>query len=373
MAGIYVHIPFCKVKCHYCDFHFSIQLKNLDKLVDAICLEIDLRKDYLNDECINTIYFGGGTPSILESTLIAKILNKIHQQFTVSHTCEVTLECNPDDLSLQKLQELKALGVNRLSIGIQSFDDKTLQFMNRAHSSKEAIASVEMAQNIGIDNLTIDLIYGVPGSSLKTWENELLQMEKLNVPHLSAYCLTIEENTVFGNMRKKGKLTPHSDEDSITQFQFLMDFMESHNYEQYEISNFSKEGFISQHNSAYWRGETYLGIGPSAHSYNRTERGWNIANNPLYIKNLNENKPIYELETLSKENKYNDYILTRLRTKWGIDLSDLKLIFPERVAETEAILVDMIKINQVNRQGDLFILTAEGKYLADALSADLFV
>lgn len=372
MAGIYVHIPFCKVKCHYCDFHFSIQRKNTKELIDAICQELERRKKFIGDEVVKTIYFGGGTPSIVESELLAKILFTIHNQYTVSDSCEFTLECNPDDLNEQKLIEYKNLGFNRLSIGIQSFNDEVLHYMNRAHTRENAIEAVQTAKNIGFDNITIDLIYGVPNQTLKDWEKELEMMRSLAIPHLSAYCLTIEDGTVFGNWQKNGKLIQPADRDSLAQFQLLIDFMQANNYEQYEISNFATPGYISKHNSAYWLGEKYLGVGPSAHSYDGNERGWNLANNPLYIKNINTNQSIYTSEQLTSAEKYNDYILTRLRTKWGINLLDLEEIAPAFIQSTQVRIAEHIQAGDLRQKGSMVYLTSQGKYVADGISADLF-
>lgn len=372
MAGIYVHIPFCKVKCHYCDFHFSIQQHNLNLLVEAIEIELVSRKDYLDNESVKTIYFGGGTPSILEPKLIEGLLNRIYQNYFVEQDCEITLECNPDDLSEEKLFSLKSLGVNRLSIGVQSFDDQVLKFMNRAHSKQQAIQSIERAVACGISNITIDLIYGVPNTTIKSWEKELYQMINLGVPHLSAYCLTIEPNTVFGNWYKTGKLEPLSDQMSLDQFQYLMEFMSLNGYEQYEISNFAKPGKISRHNSAYWKGDKYLGVGPSAHSYNQIERGWNIANNPRYIKNIHNAAAIYTAEKLSTQDRFNEYVLTRLRTKWGLVQHEMEEISAKDAEKAVKILSGYIQSGEVLLKDDLFLLTNKGKYIADGISADLF-
>ncbi|NOQ75807.1 MAG: radical SAM family heme chaperone HemW [Crocinitomix sp.] len=372
MAGIYVHIPFCKVKCHYCDFHFSVQLKNREALIHAICDELIIRKDYIGDESVRTIYFGGGTPSVVEVELLHEIIQAIEQNYTIAPDCEVTLECNPDDLDEEKLIGLREFGVNRLSIGIQSFNNKVLQFMNRAHNSTQALDSVKLAKACGFENITIDLIYGVPGTSMETWKNQLDQMIELGVPHLSAYCLTIEENTVFGKWQKTGKLKPYEDQESLKQFQYLMDYMKSHGYEQYEISNFAKPNFISKHNSAYWLGEKYLGIGPSAHSFNGAKRSWNVANNPRYIQLINKHESFNETEVLSKKDQFNEYILTRLRTKWGINLNDMKAISPEMLTDSMPILKEYLEEGCVEENGDVFTLTNEGKYIADGISADLF-
>ncbi|MCC7454011.1 MAG: radical SAM family heme chaperone HemW [Crocinitomix sp.] len=372
MAGIYVHVPFCKVKCHYCDFHFSVQLKNRQELVDALCQEIRERKDYLASEIIETIYFGGGTPSVLESKMIDQIMTTIHENFELSESPEITFECNPDDITQEKLMDFKTFGINRLSIGIQSFDDNVLRFMNRAHSADEAKNAVINAQKFGFDNLTLDLIYGVPGSSMTSWKKELALMDSLQPQHLSAYCLTIEPKTVFGKWSKQGKLTPTEDQESITQFQYLMDFCADKGFEQYEISNFAKEGFISRHNSAYWLGKKYLGIGPSAHSYNGLERSWNIANNIKYSQLISKNETYSESEVLQVTDHFNEYILTRFRTKWGVNLSDLALISAPLTAEFEKKIQSYLASGHVYRENNTYLLTTSGKFIADGITSDLF-
>lgn len=372
MAGIYLHVPFCKVKCHYCDFHFSVQLQNRGKLIEAMIQELNSRKDFLKDEQVKTVYFGGGTPSVIESELLANMVHAMHDSYQIDSDAEITIECNPDDLTPQKLKDYKALGVNRLSIGIQSFNDDVLQFMNRAHSAQQANGAIKMAQDAGFENLTIDLIYGVPGSTLKSWEMELEEMGRLSVPHLSAYCLTIEENTVFGNWQKKGKIKPFADEESLKQFQFLIDYAAELKMEHYEISNFAKEGYISKHNSAYWLGEHYLGIGPSAHSYNGVERGWNISNNAQYQLAIQKNSVYYESEKLSPQDCFNDYILTRLRTKWGIVLSDLEAISPMMLREMQPSLKEHLAQGHIYVNNETVTLSPEGRFIADGISADLF-
>lgn len=372
MAGIYVHVPFCKVKCHYCDFHFSVQLKNRAALIASICNELVIRQNYIGDEPVRTIYFGGGTPSVIEIELLNEILQTIRLNYTIDPDCEITLECNPDDLEEEKLIALHKFGVNRLSIGIQSFNNNVLEFMNRAHNSTQATNSVIMAKACGFDNITIDLIYGVPGTTMETWKNQLDLMLELGVPHLSAYCLTIEENTVFGNWQKKGKLKPYEDQESLKQFQYLIDFMEKNGYEQYEISNFARPSFISKHNSAYWLGEKYLGVGPSAHSFNGAKRSWNVANNPKYIQLIKKEEAFNEEETLSLKDQFNEYILIRLRTKWGIALADLTEISAEMLADSMPVLMDNIAEGNLVKNGDVYTLTNQGKYIADGISADLF-
>lgn len=373
MAGIYLHIPYCKVKCHYCDFHFSTQHKSIPEMVLAMHTEIDQRQFYLKNESVSTIYFGGGTPSLFSPEIIGNFITKIKENFSVTPDAEITIECNPDDLNREKLRAFKRVGVNRLSIGVQSFDNHVLKFMNRAHNNSQTIRCIADARTEGIENITIDLIYGVPDTDLNYWKNQLNQFEKLELNHLSSYCLTIEPKTFFGQQNKIGLLNPVRDEMSLEQFQYLIDFMKERNFEQYEISNFAKDGFISKHNSAYWLGSTYLGIGPSAHSYDVVHRGWNIANNAQYIKKVKSNELYHEQEELTVANRCNDYLLTRLRTKWGIELNDLNFITSLQQIEMQKKIVQYCEQSLMIKQGSKFLLTDSGKYRADGIAADLFI
>ncbi|MBD3635771.1 MAG: radical SAM family heme chaperone HemW [Crocinitomicaceae bacterium] len=374
MSGIYIHIPYCKVKCHYCDFHFSTNQSSVDDMVEAICLELTKRVGYLRGEDVSTVYFGGGTPSVLSKDQLARILNTIQATFVVKNDAEITFECNPDDLSETKLQELKSAGINRLSIGVQSFDDEVLKFMNRAHSSEEAVNSILLAQEIGFDNITADLIYGIPDKDLDYWENQVNQMVELGIPHISAYCLTIEKNTVFGHKYDRGELQTPSDEATLQQFRRMIDTLTSHGYLHYEISNFARKGFISQHNSAYWLGTTYLGVGPSAHSYDGDVRGWNISNNPQYIKKVLDSKSVFEVEYLTDRDKFNDYILTRLRTQWGADLEEIqKLGEGIDLTEFDEALERHLDLQNIILIKNTLRLSEHGKFIADKVASDLFV
>jgi oxygen-independent coproporphyrinogen-3 oxidase len=370
MAGIYVHIPYCKVKCHYCDFHFSTNQSTSLDMLSAIGRELNQRIDFLGNQLVSTIYFGGGTPSAVGAKYLDKIIQKIRDNFHVSNDCEITVECNPDDLDKSTLQDLVSIGVNRLSIGIQSFDDEVLKSMNRAHNAKEAHKCVALAKQVGFENITVDLIYGIPDRDIKYWENQLKTFANYDIPHLSAYCLTIEPNTVFKHLHKKGELTLPSDEESLEQFKLMMEFMVDKGYQHYEISNFAKDGYISRHNSAYWLGKHYLGIGPAAHSFNGKERGWNVANNAKYIKEVST----YEAEELTDKDKVNDHILTRLRTHWGIDLQTIKELGPFlSLKDFEKNLNYHLKAGNLGRKEHIVKLTNKGKFLADKIASDLFV
>ncbi len=293
-------------------------------MLNSILKELDQRNQYLDNETIETIYFGGGTPSFVEASFIEQILNKIYAIHNVITDCEITLEANPDDLSLEKLIKYKKIGINRLSIGIQSFEDRILKYLNRIHDSNSSIYCVKDAQNTGFNNISIDLIYGIPETGLDYIEKTLEIFEQLNVQHLSAYSLTIEPKTVFGNYLKRGKIVPLEESLAHQQFMYLIQKLPELGYEQYEISNFSKHNYISKHNSSYWLNQKYLGIGPGAHSYNKLERSFNISNNNLYIERLRNNLNYSESEQLTNENKIDEYFMIRLRTKWGCDLNYLK-------------------------------------------------
>ncbi len=319
MSGIYIHIPFCKQKCTYCDFHFSTNLGGQSQMTDAICSEIAARKDYLNKPP-TTIYFGGGSPSILTSERLGQIFKSLHQHFDLTQVKEVTLETNPDDHKPEHLKFWKSLGINRLSIGIQSFHDRDLYFMNRAHDSAEAKNCVELARQAGFNSLTIDLIYGIPGQSFEEWKQNIETAIALDTDHISAYCLTIESRTVLAKQLEKGAFDEKSDEEIEQEYLLLHDLLEAAGFEHYEISNFAKPGKEALHNSNYWTGKPYLGIGPSAHSFDGAyTRSWNISNNTTYIKGVNAGETMSESEKLDKIQRINEQIMTGLRTKSGLN------------------------------------------------------
>lgn len=372
MAGIYIHIPFCKQACHYCDFHFSTTLSLKESFLEALKKEIFLQKNFLNEEKIQTLYFGGGTPSLLQTAEIEDILITLKQHFKFSDNLEFTLEANPDDLTIEKLKGLKSAGINRLSIGIQSFLEKNLKFTNRAHNATEAIKSFQDARHIGFDNISIDLMYGLPDLSLEDWKQNLETAIKLSPEHISAYCLTIEERTVFGNWHKKGKLTETSDEVSAAQFEMMIEMLRKAGYEQYEVSNFCKPGYESKHNSSYWLGKAYLGLGPSAHSFDgKNKRFFNISNNRLYIKAIAIDKVFNEEEYLSNENLIAEHLLTRLRSKWGSEM-DYLLHLGYDVKKEKAKEIEILKSKKLLiESGNLLTLTEEGRLLADEITLQL--
>ncbi len=375
MAGIYIHIPFCKQACHYCNFHFSTSLKYKAEIIDAISTEIEMREAYLGLEpVIETIYFGGGTPSLLSPEDLNSIFETIYKTYLVSENAEVTLEANPDDLSQEKLKELKQTPINRLSIGIQSFFDEDLQFMNRAHNSVEAKKCLIIAQDIGFDNLTIDLIYGSPTTSNEHWESNLQTTFDFQIPHISCYCLTVEPKTALAHFVKTGKAKPVDEHQAAQQFEMLMDAMEQKGYEHYEISNFAKPGWYSRHNSSYWKGKKYIGIGPSAHSYNGKSRQWNPANNAKYLKFIQskEGPLFFEREVLSSEQQYNEYVMTSLRTIWGCDLTKINSFGDQYEKHFLNTIQQFLENETVNHKKETYSLTRKGKLLADQIAMELF-
>ena len=341
-------------------------------MVTAIIREMELRQDYLLDKNLQTIYFGGGTPSLLNRAELDIIFEAAHRIFKLAADAEITLEANPDDLNAATLEALSASPVNRLSIGVQSFHEEDLKFMNRAHNSTEALQSLLEAKAMGFDNMTIDLIYGTQGLTDAKWLENLDIFKSLDIPHLSSYCLTVEEGTALDHFVKKGTAAPVDDEQSARQFEILLDFIESNGYRQYEISNFSKVGMEARHNTSYWQGTAYLGLGPSAHSFDGASRQWNIPNNAKYLKAISIDTPDFEREVLTKEQQFNEYILTALRTVWGVDVGRLTKILPEGIDDFLLKTDAYISRGEMLRNGDTFVLTRSGKLLADGIAGDLF-
>lgn len=374
MAGIYIHIPFCKQACHYCDFHFSTNIEIREDLIQCLVKEMALQKNYLHDEQINTIYFGGGTPSLLSSQEINFLLESVYSVFRCDAAAEVTLEANPDDLALSKLYELKAAGINRLSIGIQSFNDEILRFLNRVHDSNAALNSVQFARQAGFDNISIDLIYAIPGQTEDEWKKNIKRALTLAPEHLSAYSLTIEKRTAFGNWASRNKLKIVEDDFAASQLDILIEMAENEGYQHYEVSNFCKPEFHSRHNSNYWRQKKYLGVGPSAHSYNLSSRQYNIQNNHLYVKSIKNGEIPFELEQLSREDHVNEFLLTTLRTSWGTDLAVLNNDFNyDLLTEHKLFIDDLIKRELAVINKNFLILTRKGRFHADKIASDLFL
>lgn len=371
---IYLHIPFCKQACYYCDFHFSTSLSQKEAVVEAICQEIRLQKSYLKNTHISTVYFGGGTPSILDETSLEAIFSTLHQTFTILPDAEITLEANPDDISVEKLAIFKKFGINRLSIGIQSFHEPHLKQMNRAHNAQEAETCVKLAQDAGINNITIDLIYAIPAPDHQILYSDLAKVEALNLQHVSAYCLTIEPQTVFGKWTKQGKMPNIDDDFSAQQFSILVENLQRMGYEQYEISNFARNQQYSKHNTSYWKQEEYLGIGPSAHSFNGASRQYNIANNTKYVQQINSGIIPATLEILTKEDQINEYLLTGLRTIWGCKIDYLDSILGSSFLDLQkSYLQPILRAGHLEIDQHTLKLTQAGKLFADRIASDLFV
>ena len=431
MSGIYIHIPFCKQACHYCDFHFSTVMGKKKAMVLALCEELRLRKDEFEKETIETIYFGGGTPSVLDLKEIKKILAAVYENYRVTDNPEITLEANPDDLvsaarntsdaerstltersrseyvtdsqrentkssgiaedsqspltersrsettmkdqNNQIFENYKKAGINRLSIGIQSFYEEDLILMNRAHNAKEAEACIELATQY-FDNISIDLIYGMPNMTNERWKKNITKAISLNIPHISSYALTVEPNTALARFVKKGVVKPVDDEVAQEHFNILNDTLTKAGYSCYEISNFGKPGYFSKNNSGYWQQKKYLGIGPSAHSFDGEGRAWNINNNPKYLKAIGKGELPITREMLSKTDKYNEYIMTGLRTIWGVSLSKVKSDYGEKYKDYLLQQAEkFIEEHLLFLDGDVLLTTKKGKFLADGIAADLFM
>ena len=373
MSGIYIHIPFCKQACHYCDFHFSTSMGKKGAMIGALKKELVLRKGEFKNEVIETIYFGGGTPSVLSSEEISSIIESVYINYQVSEDPEITLEANPDDLSKNRIIQLSNSPINRLSIGIQSFFEEDLKLMNRAHNAEEAKACIFEALKY-FTNISIDLIYGIPGMSNDRWKKNIEKGLSFGVPHISSYALTVEPKTALASFIKKGIVKPVDDEVAQAHFNMLLDAMEEAGFESYEISNFGKAGFFSRNNTAYWQQKKYMGIGPSAHSYDGMRRGWNINNNPKYIKSIENNKLPMEVEVLSTRDKYNEYVMTGLRTIWGVSLKKVSTEFGERYLKyLEKQTAKYLKEHLLYLDGDKLLATKKGRFLADGIAADLFL
>lgn len=375
MAGIYFHIPFCKQACHYCDFHFSTSLKQKDGLLDAMRKEIRMQAGYLQGQTVETLYFGGGTPSLLDAAEIMGLLDEVDAHFTLGRDLEVTLEANPDDLDSQKLAAYRQqTPINRFSIGIQSFHEEDLRWMNRAHTAFEAETVLYRLRDAGYENLTADLIYGFPLLTDDKWQANISKLVEFGIPHISAYSMTVESRTALASFIQKGRERGMDDEQSARQFLTLVEALRNAGYEQYEISNFAKPGHIARHNTNYWKGVPYLGIGPSAHSFNGQTRQWNIRNNALYVRSLGEGKVPFETEQLSPSDLLNEYIMTALRTKWGISLGDVEERFgttqTERIRREAA---PFLAKDEITLDANTLLLTDKGKLMADHIAAMLFV
>lgn len=372
-AGIYIHIPFCKQACHYCDFHFSTTMGKKEAMVLALCKELEMRKAEFEGILVETIYFGGGTPSVLDTEELEQLIAAVYANYQVIGNPEITLEANPDDLTSDKILELAKSPINRLSIGIQSFFDEDLKLMNRAHSGQEAMDSLTLATH-HFDNISIDLIYGMPNMSEARWSENIEKALSFNIPHISTYVLTVEPKTALFDFVKKGLVKPAEDEVAQAHFNILNETLTTAGYSCYEISSFGKPGYFSKNNSAYWQQKKYIGIGPSAHSFDGKQRGWNINNNPKYIKSINNDILPMEIEVLSTTDKYNEYVMTGIRTVWGISLAKVQSEFGEKYKEYLLLqAAKFIEQHLLYIDGDILLATNKGKFLADGIAADLFI
>jgi len=376
MAGIYVHIPFCRKACTYCDFHFSTNLGKRKEIVTAIGQEAVLRQGFFHHTPpLETLYFGGGTPSLLEKDDWVEMLEAFHSQFKFAPGFEFTVECNPDDLTPDRLGQLADLGVNRLSIGIQSFREEDLSLMNRSHDARQAVESIQNALAVGFQNITVDLIYGIPGLSDLDWQTNVQQVIDLGIPHVSAYALTVEEKTVLAHQVAGGKVRVPEDEKYEGQFFQLIDQLEAEGYEHYELSNFAKPGYRSRHNSAYWKGESYLGLGPSAHSYHAGERSWNYANNAQYLKQISVGKDaIQEEEILTREDQINEFLMTQLRLSDGVNMNILREKYGHDAMQTSREAIESyIREGYAVYENGYLRLTRDGKMISNTIISELFV
>lgn len=374
MSGIYIHIPFCRKRCHYCDFYKTTDFGQKFRLVKSLITELESRSPELADDEIHTVYLGGGTPSVLQVDELHSLLNTIRKNYRLDNSAEITLEANPDDISETKLTALREIGYNRISIGIQSFADSDLKLMNRRHNSEQAIRAVEIVKNSGFQNISIDLIYGLPNQNLEEWERNVRMAVDLDVQHISAYHLTYHEGTVFYDQLKKGHLNELPDEISLQQFEILIDVLTKAGFEHYEISNFCKPGFYSQHNSSYWKGEKYLGIGPSAHSFDLKSRRWNVSSIGKYLEGIENGKPVSEAEILSEQDRYNDYIITGLRTVWGVSGKFVLNTFPEiYFVHFQKIIKKYQDSGHILIQPEKVTLSREGLFISDQIMADFMM
>jgi oxygen-independent coproporphyrinogen-3 oxidase len=372
MSGIYIHIPFCKQACNYCDFHFSTSMKKKEEMVLAIAKELFMRKNEFENDVVETIYFGGGTPSVLTSDEIQFLIAEVYKNYKVADNPEITLEANPDDLSTEKIIELSKSPINRLSIGIQSFFEDDLKIMNRAHNSAEARKCLEVATKY-FDNISLDLIYGVPGMSNEKWKQNIETALSFGIPHISSYALTVEPKTALNKLIQTGKVAKPNDEVASAHFMILVETLEANSFIHYELSNFGKENYFSKNNSAYWLGKKYVGVGPSAHSYDGISRSWNISNNSIYLKSIQEGKLPNEIEVLSVSDRYNEYIMTGLRTIWGVSLDRIDKEFgADYLAYLKKQANKFLDDELVFIKDNVLRPTAKGKFLTDGIASDLF-
>ena len=372
MAGIYIHIPFCKTRCAYCDFYSTTQTSLRERYIQALCRELELRNGYLQGHHVHTVYFGGGTPSQLRPTDLERIFGLLYKVYGLEQCTEITLEANPDDLTDDYVAALARLPFNRVSMGIQTFHDPTLRLLNRRHTAAQAVAAVNRLRRAGIRNISIDLIYGLPGETQERWEADLRQALSLDVEHISAYLLTYEEGTPLYRMKQQGQVQEADEDSSLCFFTTLMDTLAANGYEHYEISNFCKPGFHSRHNSSYWQGTPYLGCGPSAHSYNGQTRSWNTPSIDRYLAGIDSGQPASDTERLSLHTRYNEYIMTRLRTRQGASLNTLRQDFGQSLTDyCLHAAAQHLAANRLETTNGYLRLTRQGIFVSDDILSDL--
>lgn len=372
MAGLYIHVPFCAKRCLYCDFFSNTEMKYKEPYVTALIRELEIRKDYIGNEPLETIYFGGGTPSQLQATDFERIFDAIQRLFDTSGCKEVTLEANPDDMTLEYVANLRRFPFNRISMGVQSFKAEDLRFLNRRHDREQALRAVELCKEKGLSNISIDLIYGLPGQTLKEWESNLDTAIHLDIPHISAYHLIYEEGTALYKLKEAGKISPVEEEVSVSLFTSLIDRLTAAGYLHYEISNFARPGMISRHNSSYWTGKKYLGAGPSAHSYNEESRQWNVSSLLAYILGIGNGSPDIEVEKLDINTRYNDFIITGLRTIWGIHLTEIQRLFGnDKLIYCQKQAIPYLKQGLLIEKDETLTLSRNGIFISDSIMSDL--
>lgn len=372
MAGLYIHIPFCTKRCLYCDFFSNTEMKYKEPYLSAVIRELELRKDYLEGEPVETIYFGGGTPSQLQAADFSRIFEAIHRLFDVSPCAEITLEANPDDMTPGYVAGLQTLPFNRVSMGVQSFKEEDLRFLNRRHNREQALLAVDLCKKNGLENISVDLIYGLPGQTLEEWKQNLDTVIRLDIPHISAYHLIYEEGTALYKLKEAGKITPVDEDLSVALFTSLIDQLTANGYLHYEISNFARPGMLSRHNSSYWIGKKYLGIGPSAHSYNGQNRQWNISSLPGYLQAIDKGVPDIEIENLDINTRYNDFIITGLRTMWGIKFNEIQQQFgKDKLIYCQKQAAPYLKQGLLIEKGDTLTLSRNGIFISDSIMSDL--
>ena len=372
MAGLYIHIPFCTKRCLYCDFFSNTEMKYKEPYLSAVIRELELRKDYLEGEPVETIYFGGGTPSQLQAADFSRIFEAIHRLFDVSPCAEITLEANPDDMTPGYVAGLQTLPFNRVSMGVQSFKEEDLRFLNRRHNREQALLAVDLCKKNGLENISVDLIYGLPGQTLEEWKQNLDTVIRLDIPHISAYHLIYEEGTALYKLKEAGKIIPVDEDLSVALFTSLIDQLTANGYLHYEISNFARPGMLSRHNSSYWIGKKYLGIGPSAHSYNGQNRQWNISSLPGYLQAIDKGVPDIEIENLDINTRYNDFIITGLRTMWGIKFNEIQQQFgKDKLIYCQKQAAPYLKQGLLIEKDDTLMLSRNGIFISDSIMSDL--